>query len=176
MNNNFKILNTWLSSLKLKHQKELKLEDIHIDQLLQNSLFNTEKKDKKMLFFKSLEVFHDLIHLNFGYNLHKDYIPSLVFSLECTNAISLGLTHSNVWEEFDDTPPDIHLVPKKYFLISGDYERYRKPLDLDFFKQFQDDCVVYYSCFRKAEDIRNNWEYARSIHIDNFGKNNVSNK
>ena len=163
-NKNFKLLNDWLLSLKLKEKKELKLEDIHIDELI-------GKKDNKTMFFRSLELFYDFIHLNFSYDFHINYVPSLVFSLEFSKKIALNIKN-DIWDEFDYTPPSIYLAPKAYYLLPIEFEEYKKPLDLDVFKKFQRDCIVYYRCYRDIEYIQKNWrEYGRSVHIDNFGKN-----
>lgn len=163
-NNNFKLLNDWLLSIRLREKVSLKLEDIHIDKII-------GKQDNKTMFFKSLELFYDFIHLDFGYDLHANYIPSLIFSLGCSKRISFN-AKERIWDEFDDTPPAIYLIPKAYFLIPEEVEEYKKPLYLDSFERFQDSCITYYRCFRKIEYIQNDWEYVRAVYIDNFGKKN----
>lgn len=173
MNSNFKILRSWLSSLNLKEQREPKLEDIHIDELVYGTTFRMKKEEKEALFFKSLDLFYDLIHLDFGYDIHQHYVPSLVFRLGWSKKILLNVKQSNIWEEFDETPPNFYLAPKKYFFPSvAEGEKYKKPLFLDVFKKFQEDCAINYYCFRGLEEMRKDWEYARNICIDNFGKNN----
>lgn len=170
MESNFKLINDWLVSLDLKKNKEPKQEDIHVDSLIHKPVGRMKQKEKKPLFFRSLELFYDLIHLDFGYNLHEKYVLSLYFRLEFSKKISLRLKHGNIWEELEDSPPNIYLIPKKYFLLAEEIEEYKKPLDLPVFKKFQTDCVVYYRCFRDMRDIQNNWEYARAIDIECRGK------
>ena len=160
--NNFKLLNNWLSSLELNNENEIALKDVHIDELI-------GEQDNETMFFKSLELFYNLIHLDFDYDFRAHYIPSLYFRLGFISKISFEISE-NVWEELGNSPPNIYLIPKINLLTGVDIEEYKKPLDFKIFKDFKEDCKVYYSCSRSMKGIKNNCDYFRAVTIDNFGK------
>lgn len=162
MNKDIQLLDGWIQSLHLQEEDSPTLKDIHVDELI-------GKKNSKTMFLRSIELFYNLIHFNFSYDFSANYIPSLVFRLEYSDQISLTVKE-DILEEVNIAPPNIYLCPKINFLMIKESEEYKKPLNLDVFKCLQDDCTIYYRCFRTIEDIQNDWEYARFIYIHKWDK------
>ena len=158
MNDNFTILNRWIRFLNLESNGKLETESIHIDELI-------GEHSKEIIFFKSLELFYDLIHLDFKIDIYKSYVPSLVISLIPSRKIICTMK-SNPWEDLDTgDQPSIYLIPKSFFLLQRQLEEYQRPLSLEAFKQLQNDCVISYRCFRNLEEIRDKEPYRRGIYF-----------
>lgn len=107
------MLNRWLNSLKLDYKKELETGPIHIhiDDLI-------GEHSKEIMFFKSLELFYDLLHLDFKINIHKNYVPSLIINLISSRRITYTL-RDRPWEAMDiEEQPGIYLIPKPFFITT----------------------------------------------------------
>ena len=170
---NVKIINRWLESLSLERKKDPIVEGWHIDEIMNDEEYQKEcNGNNKKIFFKALELFYDLTHLDERYNLYAKYTMSLVFYLCDTDHVSLGIRASDdIWNEFDYIPPEIFLVSEKPSLFIPQHEEYRKPLELEIFKEFKNDCNIYYRCMRHKEDVqRHRLEYQRDIWLNNYGR------
>jgi len=171
-NSNLEILTKWLKSLNLVQREDPVVEGWHIDEIIDGEEYQKKYKgNNEKIFFKALELFYDLIHLDERYNLYAKFTISLVFDLCYTEHVSLGIRASNdIWNELSYTPPEIFLISEKPSLFIPQHEEYRKPLKLEIFKNFQNNCNIYYRCIRLQRDIEQHLlEYQRDIWLDNYG-------
>ncbi len=92
-------------------------------------------------------------------------MPSLYIPLKCTETLAAGPFEAEtlVQQINDNEPPSLYLTERALQTKLRSIEQYVFPLRASDFLENTGDVHVYYNATRSAEDIKNGWEYGRSI-------------
>lgn len=146
--------------LQTRHNPPLsKPLTIHLDQLLGKPI------DRENLVAVSFETLQVLIEQLDVLGIPDSIMPSLYIPLECAEALVAGpIDVETLVEEINyNQPPSLYLTERALQTQLRAYEQYIFPLRASDFLENGSDVHVYYNATRSLEDIKNGWEYGRTI-------------
>ena len=151
----------WISFvLQTRHDPPLsKPLTIHLDQLLGTEV------ERESLVAVSFQTFRVLIEQLEVMGIPDTLMPTLWIPLECAEVLVPGPfdAESLVQQIHYQEPPSLYLTERALRMKLLARERYVFPLQASDFLENTGDVHVYYAASRTWEDIRNGWEYDRSI-------------
>ena len=146
--------------LQTKHNPPLsKPLTIHLDALLEASI------ERESLVAVSFQAFQILVEQMKALGVPDTIMPSLYIPLECTDALAVGPFNAQALiKQIDyNEPPSLYLTERALQTKLWPIEQYVFPLQASDFLDNSEGIYAYYNAMRGKEDIKNNWEYGRSI-------------